>query len=944
MITPSAPIDEWQRLQALFKTGLLDSRPEARFDRLTRIAQGSFGVDIALVSLVDAERQWFKSAQGLGDVCETSREISFCGHAILDSGLLVVEDAHLDTRFFDNPLVLQPPHIRFYAGAPLHTPDGYRIGTLCIIDSKPRAFGAADSELLRIMADTVEEQINQSQLTELRHTLKESETRAQLVIEGANIGVWQCDMQTGRCEFNARWADMLGYRLAELAPLTIDTWKSRVHSDDLACATVAMERHLAGNSPAYECKFRMKHKAGHWVWLQSRGRLFSRNDGGRPLMMYGIHADITAEREAQVQLERKNRALALLNRIAFELGGSLDEQITQALALGCDYLQLELGIVSEILGEVYAVRWVAAPPEAEVVPGLRLGLEQTYCHLLLQQSGVLAIQHMGHSPFQQAECYRQFGLESYIAIRLLVDGHLFGTLNFSAVAPRERPFDDTDRMFIGLLAHWIEDMLGKRAQQERLDKLVEQVPGMLYQYRLWPNGHSAFPYSSGGIEQIYRVSPEAVKEDASVVFERIYAPDLEQVSASIQASERQLAIWHTQYRVVQQDGSLRWVEGRARPERLDDGSTIWYGYLTDIEHEKQAELALADSEQRLRGLFELSSIGISLNDFSTGAFIDVNRALLAAIGYDKASLLRLDFRTLTPPEYRARDRLALLELKRHGRYAPYEKEYIRRDGSRFPVRQQGMLIRDAAGRTLLWSLVEDISALKRVERMQKEFVATVSHELRTPLTSISGSLGLLNQGLLGDLPAKADQMVRVAYSNSKRLNLLINDLLDMEKLVAGKMPFCLQVHDLAELVHGVVEMNRPLGKERGIRLEIGTMAAGARVLADRDRLQQALSNLQSNAIKFSPDQGRVVISTEWHGCDLLRILVRDQGEGIPESFRSRIFQKFAQADSSDTRKKGGTGLGLAITRELMERMQGSVDFESTPGQGACFWLEIPAAE
>ncbi|WP_298721347.1 PAS domain-containing protein [uncultured Oceanisphaera sp.] len=944
MIIPSVPTDEWQRLQALMATGLLDSPPEARFDRLTRIAQSSFGVDIALVSLVDSERQWFKSAQGLGEVCETGREISFCGHAILDSGLLVVEDAHLDPRFFDNPLVLQPPHIRFYAGAPLHTSGGYRIGTLCIIDSKPRTFGAAESELLRIMADTVEEQINQSQLTELRRSLQASESRAQLVIEGAHIGIWQCDMQTGRCEFNERWADMLGYRLAELAPLTFDTWKSRVHPDDVVGATVAMKRHLAGKEPVYECKFRMKHKAGHWVWLQSRGRLFSRDDDGKPLMMYGTHADITTERETLAQLERKNRALQLLNRIAFELDGSLDQQITQALSLGCDYLQLELGIVSEILGEVYAVRWVAAPPEAEIAPGLHFVLEQTYCHLLLQQPGVMAIQHMAHSSFQQAECYRQFGLESYIAIRLLVDGQLFGTLNFSAVAPREWPFDDTDRMFIGLLARWLEDMLGKRAQQERLDKLVEQTPGMLYQYRLWPNGHSAFPYSSSGIEQIYRVSPEAVKENAAVVFERIHGPDLEQVSASIQASERHLAIWHTQYRVVQQDGSLRWVEGRARPERLDDGSTVWHGYLTDIQHEKQAELALADSERRLRGLFELSSIGIALNDFSTGAFIDVNRALLDATGFDKEHLLALDYRVLTPEEYKAADQQALEQLKLHGSYPPYEKEYTRWDGSRFPVRQRGMLVRDAAGKTLLWSFVEDISALKQVEQMQREFVATVSHELRTPLTSITGSLGLLNQGVLGDLPAKAGQMVRVAHNNSKRLNLLINDLLDMEKLVAGKMPFCLQACDLAELIHEAVEMNRPLGKERGVCLEIGTMAAEARVQADRDRLLQALSNLQSNAIKFSPEQGRVLISTEWQGTDRLRILVRDRGDGIPDSFRSRIFQKFAQADSSDTRKKGGTGLGLAITRELLERMGGSVDFESTPGQGSCFWLEIPAAE
>lgn len=137
MQQPLIPANEWHRLQALLATGLLDSPPEAGFDRITRIAQQTFDVEIALVSLIDSDRQWFKSAQGL-DTCETGRDISLCGHAILDDAVLVVEDAQLDTRFFDNPLVQQAPYLRFYAGAPLRSTEGYHIGTLCIIDSQAR--------------------------------------------------------------------------------------------------------------------------------------------------------------------------------------------------------------------------------------------------------------------------------------------------------------------------------------------------------------------------------------------------------------------------------------------------------------------------------------------------------------------------------------------------------------------------------------------------------------------------------------------------------------------------------------------------------------------------------------------------------------------------------------------------------------------------------------
>ena len=153
MKPPLIPANEWQRMQALLKTGLLDSPPQAGLDRMTRIAKQAFGVEIALVSLIDGERQWFKSRQGL-DACETHRDLSFCGHAILDEAVFIVEDTFTDARFADNPLVLDAPHIRFYAGAPLHSKDGHRLGTLCVIDPQPRAFSEADAQLLRELADS----------------------------------------------------------------------------------------------------------------------------------------------------------------------------------------------------------------------------------------------------------------------------------------------------------------------------------------------------------------------------------------------------------------------------------------------------------------------------------------------------------------------------------------------------------------------------------------------------------------------------------------------------------------------------------------------------------------------------------------------------------------------------------------------------------------------
>lgn len=161
MLKPPLPLDETARLLSLHSLRILDTPAEDRFDRITRMAKRFFGVEICLISLVDSERQWFKSKQGL-DACETGREISFCGHAILGEDIFVVNDASKDIRFADNPLVTEEPSIRFYAGCPIHGTDGYRIGTLCLIDSKPRDFSAEDDETLRDLASLIEDEFRVS--------------------------------------------------------------------------------------------------------------------------------------------------------------------------------------------------------------------------------------------------------------------------------------------------------------------------------------------------------------------------------------------------------------------------------------------------------------------------------------------------------------------------------------------------------------------------------------------------------------------------------------------------------------------------------------------------------------------------------------------------------------------------------------------------------------
>jgi signal transduction histidine kinase len=243
-------------------------------------------------------------------------------------------------------------------------------------------------------------------------------------------------------------------------------------------------------------------------------------------------------------------------------------------------------------------------------------------------------------------------------------------------------------------------------------------------------------------------------------------------------------------------------------------------------------------------------------------------------------------------------------------------------------------------RTLLRAL-RYAAERKRLERLKDEFVSTVSHELRTPLTSISASLGLLMTEAAGILPRAAARLLEIAHNNSERLVRLVNDILDIEKPEAGRVAFDLRRINVRPLVEQVVEAigGFALANGVGLRIEAATTAV-ADVRADPDRLAQVISNLLSNAVKFSPRDDEVVIKIE-QGIDLVRISVRDHGSGIPADFKSRIFERFAQADATNTRQRGGTGLGLSIVKQIVDRLAGEVGFADAPEGGTIFFVELP---
>ncbi len=271
-----------------------------------------------------------------------------------------------------------------------------------------------------------------------------------------------------------------------------------------------------------------------------------------------------------------------------------------------------------------------------------------------------------------------------------------------------------------------------------------------------------------------------------------------------------------------------------------------------------------------------------------------------------------------------------------------ETEFTRPDGRVLWMRAAAEPRRDQTG-ALVWDgTLFDISEEKRNEQLRNDFISTVSHELRTPLTSIRGSLGLVAAGAAGEMSSKAAKLVAIAHSNSERLVRLINDILDIEKIETGNMPFAPRPSQLRSLTEEGVEASRDYLTERGVSIEIKDEAPGAVAVVDPDRFHQLIANLLSNAIKFSPQNGHVEVRLT-RSADYLRVSVKDEGAGIPEAFRDRIFGKFEQADASDTRAQGGTGLGLSIVKAIVERLGGQISFDSEVGVGTIFHVDLPEA-
>ncbi|TWO70961.1 PAS domain S-box protein [Caenimonas sedimenti] len=907
---------ERRRLARLRMLAVLDTEPEPVFDSLVRIAASVCGVPIALISLIDEDRQWFKANLGLDGVPETPRAVAFCDHAIRQGQVMEVADATRDDRFDTNPLVTSDPNIRFYAGAPLTMPSGERIGTLCVIDRQPGQLSTEQLSALRDLAQVVQWALLQRErLHDL--TVVGDESRFQAISYATPFGIFQADEAGTVFHVNGRWQELFGL---EMERNLGSGWQDAVVAPDQAALRAGWARAVAAAQP-FDQEFQVRHPDGRVcaVHLQARPARW----GEPPRSGFiGVAGDITARKESEHRTLRANRFLERAERLSGVGGWEVDlrSRTVRWTDQNCRIYELPAGHQPAFdehrrFFDAEALRRMDETAQRAIAHGESWDLELP---MTTAQGRAIWVRSVGQAEFERG-----------VPVRLV------GALQDVTQQKESR---DALEQAHQLLASIVENLPGGVSVFDARQRLV------LHNSRF----RTLLDFPDG----LFESDPTLDRFIRFDTARGVYGAG--PVEATVAARIADATARETRHFQMQRAGGET-LEIRRSP--LPGG-----GFVTtyaDITLAKAAEQALRESEERQKRALDASRLVLWDLDLASGKLYLSEHWSEWMGGPRLPQVTTPEALVLLVPDAEQQaltDALGALLQGHSDRYA-VEHRVRRPDGSLIWIHSEGKVTeRDAEGRALhATGTNQDITARKAAEaevqqaretaeeanRAKSEFLDNVSHEIRTPLNGVLGMTRLL---LAEPLTAQQRKYVQLADASAASLLELINDLLDLGKIEAGRIELEAIPFRLDELLAQLGELYRLRAQEKQLRFTVALAAdVPLAVEGDPGRLRQILNNLLSNALKFTArgEFGLRVARAHAGAQDLLRFSVHDSGIGIAPEARQRLFTRFSQADSSTTRKYGGTGLGLAIVKELCAQMGGQVEVESVEGQGSIFHCSLP---
>ena len=537
--------------------------------------------------------------------------------------------------------------------------------------------------------------------------LKEQKKNLSDIIYGTRAGTWEWNIQTGKTVFNERWAEIIGYSLEEISPTTIETWSKFAHSDDLKKSGELMDKHFSGELDYYEFESRMKHKNGHWIWVLDRGKVVSWTDDGKPFMMMGSHQEITEQKISEQKIiESEKLQKTLLENVS--AGIMIIDPKTRIIETVNKYARELIGLKNdEIIGQK-CHRFVC-PAHVDCCPICDKGqIVDNSDKVLLRPDGkeIPIIKTVKH---------------------IFIDGKEKLIESFVDISEKKAT----------------ENLLKKSA--DLLENLSRQIPGVIYQYQIKPDGSRCFPFASEHIKDICGVAPEEVKEDATPVINNLHPDDKDRVIQKILESKNTLEKWDDEYRVILPQKGEKWVRGVAQPELLEDKSVLWHGYIYDITEIKEEQIEM----KRLKEQFELAVAGT--NDGIWDWDLKTNELYLskrwkAMLGYEDhelenylATFMKLIYKDDVPEinDY--------IQSYLQNKISHYSKEFrmVHKDGTIKWILAKGEALRDEKGIPYrMAGSHSDITQRKEMEAVLKE------NQIRLELAMNAGEHGFWDWNLM----------------------------------------------------------------------------------------------------------------------------------------------------------------------------------------------------
>lgn len=906
---------EEDRLKALNSYHILDTPPEAEFDRLTALASSICDVPIALISLIDEDRQWFKSKVGI-DIDETRRCVAFCSLTIMSNGILEVEDARTDDRFKDNPMVTGAPHIQFYAGFPLIDPAGFKLGTICVIDVKP---GKLNGEQ-RIALGKLSELAISAILTRRK---SEEESHFRKIFDLSNDLICIVDGDGVFTKVNPAFTNLLGWNEQELLGETVFRF---IPAAERERSEREFEKMKNGDISRTFTNKTLK-RDGTWIYTQW---VTVAEDGTG--LFYCVGRDISIQREQEKKLRLVNEFLEQTGRVSDIGGWEVDlqnetiywtNQTRQIHEVDDDFeptLESALNFYKDDDRE--RIRDAVA---GTIRNGLPYDLEM---RIITAKGREIWVRAIGEAEFENGVCKRLFGTFQNIDLRKreeiasqqtreMLDNILKSATEVSIIATG-------DDGIITVFNAGAENLTGYKAE----DMIGKQTPSILHK--------------QGEVEAEYLKASGQFKESHSDFGALVYDARLRGRSRS-------------EWTYVRKDGSE--YTGSLVINAIRNTANEITGYLgisTDISEQKKTEQVLSRERARLTAFVDHAPAAVAMFDTDI-RYIACSRQWQLEYRLGDQKIIGESHYTVFPnitEEWKEIHQRALKgEIIRnecdiwrpagwdHDQYLRWEvRPWQQEDGTTGGIM---MLTEDITGRV---KEQEELKVAKQLaeeaNRAKSDFLASMSHEIRTPLNGVIGFTDLLLKTELNDTQR---QYLQIVNQSGNALLEIINDILDFSKIEAGKLDLDISEFDLYEMASQAANVISYQAQKRGVEvlLNIGSdlprFATG-----DSVRIRQVIINLLSNAAKFT-EKGEIELKISLiskNGMPKIRFKVRDTGIGIKPERQSKIFEAFTQEDVSTTKKYGGTGLGLAISNRLLAMMGSKMELVSAPGKGSTFFFEL----